>query len=56
METYIKPAIETISITTTGIFSSSTYIYDYEVDTEKNGVQLSNKHRGTWGNLWKDNE
>jgi hypothetical protein len=56
METYIKPAVETISITYMGMFASSTYIYDHEVDTEKDGTQLSNEHRGTWGNLWKDNE
>ena len=56
MDTYIKPTIEIIPIAIAEMFASSTYIYDYEVDTEKNGIQLSNKHRGTWGNLWKDND
>ena len=56
MDTYIKPTIETISIAIAVVFASSIYIYDYEVDTEKNEIQLSNKHRGTWGNLWKDND
>ena len=56
METYIKPAVETIPITFTGIFASSTNIYDYKVDTEEDGIQLSNEHRGAWGNLWKDND
>ena len=52
-KTYIKPEIEVIEIESVEMMAGSLVFNDKEVDT---GSQLSNDHRGTWGNLWADDE
>ena len=57
---YIKPTIEVVEMETEAIMTGSLVFKDGEVDTSQEGTQLSNSYRpgrrGTWGNLWAQDE
>ena len=53
-KTYIAPEIEIISIETIGMLAASAG--DIPVVGGEGGEILSNKRRGTWGNLWSEGE
>ena len=48
MKTYIKPAIEITNIR----LESQVMVASNLNDEETSGQQLGNGRRGTWGNLW----
>ena len=51
-EVYIKPALDVTELELVTMLAAS----NIEVKPGEEGTeQLSNRHRGTWGNLW-DNE
>jgi hypothetical protein len=54
-ETYIAPQIEVIELDVVTMLAASNEFGVTETPTDKN-ADLSNGRRGTWGNLWADNE
>ena len=50
---YIKPSAEVIEIDAVQMLAASIGVGEGEVDA---GEAWSNRRRGTWGNLWADNE
>ena len=53
-ETYIAPQMEVIEIENASMLAASAENIPV-VDGEGTEI-LSNRHRGTWGNLWADDE
>ena len=50
-KTYITPAIEVINVMAeSGMMAASTYNDNVTISA---GEELSNGHRGSWGNLWE---
>lgn len=54
-KTYIAPAVTEMTMVTEAMVAASIQIItgNGNVDTKEDGVQLSNRQRGEWGNLWK---
>ena len=52
MKNYEKPNAFVISIATNGIIATSDLKYSGE-SADKNYDVLSGKHRGQWGDVWK---
>ena len=48
---YISPLAVEVNVEATNMLAASLKLSDQTVDTS-NGGQLSNEHRGGWGNLW----
>lgn len=51
---YIAPSMEVTNIDSVSMIAASLNVYNTGVDTSKEGVQLGNKHRGEWGNIWNE--
>lgn len=49
---YISPAITEINIEAEAMIASSLNLNDETTDTSNGTGQLSDKRRGSWGNLW----
>ena len=49
---YIKPELMVEELASEILMFSGS-MYDEEVNTEDEGVQLGNGRRGSWGNLWE---
>ena len=49
---YIAPLATEVNVEATNMLAASLKLSDQTVDTS-NGGQLSNGHRGGWGNLWQ---
>ncbi len=54
-KTYIAPAVTEMTMVTEAMVAASIQIIggNGNVNTKDEGVQLGNKQRGEWGNLWK---
>ena len=50
-KTYVSPLATEVNVEATNMLAASLKLSDTTVDTS-NGGQLSNGHRGQWGNLW----
>ena len=48
---YVSPLATEVNVEATNMLAASLKLSDQTVDTS-NGGQLSNGHRGGWGNLW----
>ena len=51
-KTYVSPLAIEVNVEATNMLAASLKLSDQTVDTSSNGGQLSNGHRGGWGNLW----
>ena len=52
-KTYISPLAMEVSVEAETILAGSLRLdNEKEIDTSKDGAQLSGGHRGEWGNLW----
>ena len=52
-KTYISPLAMEVSVEAETILAGSLRLDGKnEIDTSKDGAQLSGGHRGEWGNLW----
>lgn len=51
---YIAPQIEVVEIEASQVLSASAEDIPVGGDGTSGGDALSNRHRGTWGNLWGD--
>ena len=49
---YVSPLATEVNVEATNMLAASLKLNNTTVDTS-NGGQLSNGHRGTWGNLWQ---
>jgi hypothetical protein len=54
-DTYIAPQMEVIDIGTVQMLAASIQVGVFDDVTEDNAV-MTNRRRGTWGNLWADDE
>lgn len=53
-KTYIAPAVTEMTMVTEAMVAASVVINGSgSVNTKDPNVQLGNKQRGEWGNLWK---
>ena len=53
---YIKPSVEVIELESeTMMLSASNQVGVFEDETEED-AWMTNRRRGTWGNLWDDGE
>lgn len=52
---YITPEMEVITIETSHMLTASDSVGVFDKPTEDDAV-MSNRRRGTWGNLWADDE
>ena len=52
---YIKPEVEVIDIDSVQMLCASNQFDITDTPTDNDAV-MSNRHRGTWGNLWADDE
>ena len=50
-KTYVSPLATEVNVEATNMLAASLKLSNETVDTS-NGGQLSNEHRGGWGNLW----
>ena len=50
-KSYVSPLATEVNVEATNMLAASLKLSDKTVDTS-NGGQLSNEHRGGWGNLW----
>lgn len=55
-ETYIVPQVEVIEIENASMLAASAENIPVGGNGQGGGEALSNRHRGTWGNLWGDDE
>ena len=51
-KTYVSPLATEVNVEATNMLAASLKLSDKTVDTSVEGAQLSNGHRGSWGNLW----
>ena len=52
-KTYISPLAMEVNVIAEPILAGSLRLdNEKEIDTSKDGAQLSGGHRGSWGNLW----
>ena len=52
---YINPDMEVITIETSHMLTASDSVEVFDKTTEDDAV-MSNRRRGSWGNLWDDDE
>ena len=52
-KTYISPVATIVNIEATNMLAASLKMDGNKTVDTSNGGQLSNGHRGTWGNLWQ---
>ena len=51
---YVSPLATEVNVEATNMLAASLKLNDKTtVDTSTPGAQLSNGHRGQWGNLWQ---
>ncbi len=51
---YVSPLATEVNVEATNMLAASLQLNgNKEVDTSKDGAQLSGGHRGQWGNLWQ---
>ena len=53
---YIKPSVEVIEIAPVSMIATSTPEIGFGSEDKNASDSWTNKRRGTWGNLWADNE
>lgn len=49
---YVSPLANEVSVKTEALMDGSVQMYNSTVNTQVQGTQLGNTHRGEWGNLW----
>ena len=50
---YVSPLANEVNVTTEGLIAASLSLNNGStVNSKDEGIQLSNGHRGEWGNLW----
>ena len=52
---YIAPSMEIVEIEMVSMIAASNQFDITDTETDK-GAELSNRRRGTWGNLWATDE
>lgn len=50
---YVSPLATEVTLETTQMIATSLAMFDADVDTSKDDVQLGGGRRGTWGDVWK---
>ena len=50
---YVSPLATEVNVEATNMLAASLKLSDKTVDTSAENGQLSNGHRGNWGNLWQ---
>lgn len=51
-KTYIAPAMEMIAVEAVTMLAASNKDFNISDETTKDDAVMSNRNRGTWGNLW----
>lgn len=51
-KTYVSPLTSEVSVKAEVMMDGSLKMNDSTVNTQSEGGQLGNTHRGEWGNLW----
>ena len=53
---YIKPQMEVIELESETMMLTASNEVDVRDETTEEDAWMTNRRRGTWGNLWADNE
>ena len=51
-KTYVSPLTSEVSVKAEVMMDGSLQMHNSTVNTQSEGGQLGNTHRGEWGNLW----
>ena len=55
-KTYIIPAIEVVTLESQSMMLTASNQFGVTDETTGENADLSNRHRGEWGNLWAKDE